>query len=65
VAVFELHTGQFSYVDCGKARMKGDKKLECVLTVRGGEIVFDPGGLSGPEWTQAPPAYWVNPALQK
>jgi dihydroorotase len=65
VALFKLHIGRFSYVDCGRARMNGDKKLECALTVRAGEIAFDPGGLSGPEWTQAPPAYWVNPALQR
>lgn len=58
VAVFDLREGRFGFVDCGRARLMGDKKLECVLTVRNGEIVFDPGGLSAPEWTQAPPEYW-------
>ncbi|GIV85665.1 MAG: amidohydrolase [Candidatus Roseilinea sp.] len=64
VAVFELRTGRFSFVDCGRAKLTGDKKLECVLTIRAGEIVFDIGGLSAPEWTAAPPEYWVIPALQ-
>jgi dihydroorotase len=59
VAVFKLATGDFSFVDCGKAKLRGDKKLECVMTLRAGEIVFDPGGLSMPDWADAPPAYWV------
>jgi dihydroorotase len=65
VAVFDVREGQFSYIDCGKARMNGDKKFECQFTVRNGEIVFDPGGLAAPAWPDAPAAYWVNPALQK
>ncbi len=59
VAVFKLHTGQFSYIDCGRAKISGDKKLECALTVRDGSIVFDIGGLSAPKWEDAPPAYWT------
>jgi dihydroorotase len=59
VAVFKLQTGQFGFVDCGRAKLMGDKKLECVFTIRNGEIVYDIGGLSAPQWTQAPPEYWV------
>ena len=58
VAVFKLHPGQFSYIDCGRAKMSGDKKLECAMTVRDGAIVYDIGGLSAPNWEDAPPAYW-------
>jgi dihydroorotase len=58
VAVFQLQHGQFGYVDCGRAKLTGDKKLECVLTLRAGAVVFDPGGLSMPEWPDAPAAYW-------
>jgi dihydroorotase len=61
VAVFKLHTGEFSFVDCGKATMPGDKKLECALTVRAGQIVFDLEGLSMPRWQEAPEAYWKLP----
>jgi dihydroorotase len=61
VAVFKLHTGEFSFVDCGKATMPGDKKLECALTVRAGQIVFDASGLSMPRWQEAPEAYWKLP----
>jgi dihydroorotase len=59
VALFKLLTGDFGFVDCGKATLRGDKKLECAMTLRAGEIVFDPGGLSMPDWVDAPPAYWV------
>jgi dihydroorotase len=61
VAVFKLQTGEFSYIDCGRAKINGDKKLECALTVRAGKIVFDPTGLSMPLWQEAPEAYWRLP----
>ncbi|RIK44489.1 MAG: amidohydrolase/deacetylase family metallohydrolase [Chloroflexi bacterium] len=61
VAVFKLLTGEFSYVDCGRAKIYGDKKLECAMTLRAGKIVFDPTGLSMPRWQDAPEAYWRLP----
>ncbi len=61
VAVFSLRTGRFGFIDCGRAKIIGDRKLECVMTIRDGAIVFDPGGLSMPEWPQAPAAYWKLP----
>ncbi len=64
VAVLQMRSGEFSFVDCGRARLTGSQKLECNMTLRAGEIVYDPSGLSMPDWTEAPPAYWVNPALQ-
>ena len=54
----------------------GGKALACdteIPTINGfikmsdlkaGDIVFDPTGLSMPEWKNAPPPYWVNPSLQ-
>jgi dihydroorotase len=58
VAVLTLEHGEFSFVDCGKAKMKGDKKLSCAMTLRAGEIVYDAQGLSMPQWQEAPEAYW-------
>ncbi len=58
VAVFDLRRGQFGFVDCGRAKLSGDRKLECLMTIRDGEIVYDLGGLSAPEWSQAPAEYW-------
>jgi dihydroorotase len=64
VAAFRALEGDFSFADCGKAKLTGHRKLECALTLRGGQIVYDPSGLSMPEWEQAPAPYWVNPTLQ-
>jgi dihydroorotase len=58
VAVFRALEGAFSFADCGKAKMSGSKKLECQLTLRAGQIVYDPFGVSMPEWEQAPQSYW-------
>jgi dihydroorotase len=53
VAVLALDEGNYSYVDCGKTRLDGSHRLRCVLTLRAGEIVYNPGGLSLPSWEQA------------
>jgi len=58
VAVLNVQTGMFGFTDCGRARLIGNQKLECLLAVRAGEVVYDPNGLSMPEWTEAPPDYW-------
>ena len=59
VAVWQLREGRFGFTDCGQARMAGTQKLECVLTMRRGKVVFDPAGLTMPEWQKAPADYWV------
>ena len=53
VAVFELREGEFGFVDCGRARMQGRYKLECQMTIRNGEVLWDPNGLSMPDWESA------------
>lgn len=58
VAVFDVLQGEFGLVDCGRAKIIGDRKLDCVMTLRAGKIVFDPGGLSTPVWQDAPADYW-------
>ncbi|HOU12474.1 MAG TPA: amidohydrolase/deacetylase family metallohydrolase [Anaerolineae bacterium] len=63
VAVFKRHEGRFGFTDCGRAKIVGSQKLECAMTVRAGKIVYDPTGLSMPEWQHAPAAYWKLPDL--
>ena len=36
IAIFEERTGKFGFLDSGHARLAGDKKLACVMTVVGG-----------------------------
>ncbi len=59
VAVLALREGQFGFYDCGRAKLLGTKKLECALTLQGGEVRYDSAGISMPEWLDAPDAYWV------
>lgn len=39
VAVLRVEEGHFGYADSGHARMNGNKRLECVMTIRAGRIV--------------------------
>ncbi len=55
IAVLELQHGHFGFVDSGRAKMIGDRKLRCVLTVRNGAVVWDTEGLSLTDWTKAGP----------
>ncbi|MGC9348865.1 MAG: amidohydrolase/deacetylase family metallohydrolase [Anaerolineae bacterium] len=57
VAVFKHLRGTFGFTDCGDAKIVGEEKLECAMTVRAGEIVYDPTGLSMPLWQDAPESY--------
>lgn len=63
VAVMRLIEGKVHFADSGHARMAGDKRLECMATLRGGEIVYDPYALSMPDWQTAPAAYWTAPGV--
>jgi dihydroorotase len=58
VAVLSLQEGAFGYTDCGRAKMMGDQKLTCALTLRAGQVVYDPTGFTMPEWPNAPEPYW-------
>lgn len=63
IAVLKVQEGNFSYADSGHARMNGSKRLECVMTIRDGHIVYDPMGLAMPLWQIAPEAYWKAPGV--
>ena len=58
IAVLQVQAGEFGYVDCGWARMLGDRKLNCEMTLRAGEIVYDVNGRATPLWEEAPASYW-------
>ena len=61
IAVFTVQTGRFGFIDCGRAKIVGDRRFECQMTIRAGTIVYDIGGLSAPLWTDAPASYWTLP----
>ena len=53
IAVLNIRQGDFGFVDSGHARLRGSQKLESIMTVRNGRIVWDPNGLSWPDWETA------------
>ncbi|MFC1528698.1 amidohydrolase/deacetylase family metallohydrolase [Candidatus Latescibacterota bacterium] len=65
IAVLELLKGDFGYPDVGGAKITGDKRLQCALTIYGGNIIFDLNAISRPYWEDIPKdsGYWGPPSL--
>lgn len=57
IAVLDLRQGRFGFLDSGRGKLIGNKKLFCVLTVRNGQVVWDTEGLSQPYWKTASGPY--------
>lgn len=55
VALLALERGQFAFLDSGRARLTGQARLRCALTVRAGKVVWDPDGLDAEDWREAGP----------
>ena len=71
ITVLRLERGQFGYTDMYGARLGGDRRLTCELTLREGKVVYDLNGITRPDWNTLPPNYkqtgnarWdaINPA---
>jgi len=52
IAVLRLEHGRFGFVDSSGARMAGDRKLICEMTVRDGQVVWDLNGLASDDWAK-------------
>ncbi len=50
VTLLRLREGDFGFIDTRGKKMKGNKKLECELTLKGGEVVWDLNGISKASW---------------
>jgi dihydroorotase len=57
VAVLALRKGTFGFWDCGKGKITGTQKLEAVMTLRDGAVVWDREGLSMEDWRKLPKLY--------
>jgi dihydroorotase len=55
IAVLNVLKGKFGFVDVAGGKMMGDRKLECELTVKGGQVVWDLNGISRPSWETLKP----------
>lgn len=54
LALLALRQGSFGFVDVDGGKFKGNQKLECELTLRDGQVVWDLNGISRPEWQVMP-----------
>ncbi len=50
ITVLNQREGDFGFIDTKGKRMKGNKKLECELTIRDGKVVYDLNGLASESW---------------
>ncbi len=50
ITILNLREGDFGFIDTKGKRMKGNKKLECELTIRDGKVVYDLNGLAAESW---------------
>ena len=50
LALLNLLEGDYGFSDIKGWKIHGDRKLECELTLREGEVVWDLNGISMPEW---------------
>jgi dihydroorotase len=57
VAVLKVNQGKFGFTDMYGARLDGNQKFECQLTIRDGKVVYDLNGLSRPDWKTLPTNY--------
>jgi dihydroorotase len=68
IAVLELMKGRFAYLGSGGGKIEGHQRLQAVLTMSGGRILYDhPYGLSVPRWQDIPKdsRYWADATEQK
>lgn len=57
VVALRVEHGNFGFTDMYGARMRGDQRFVCELTIRNGKIVYDLNGISRPDWDKLPANY--------
>jgi len=55
IAVLEMQEGKFAFLDSGHGKHIGDRRLQAVLTVRAGNIVWDRVGVASEEYSNVGP----------
>jgi dihydroorotase len=68
IAVLEILKGKFAYLGSGGGKIEGNQRIQCVMTIFGGKILYDhPYGLSVPLWQNIPKdsRYWTDTTRQK
>jgi dihydroorotase len=66
VTLLAVRKGSFGFVDVDGGKLPGTEKIECALTVRAGNVVWDLDGISRSDWQHTPakkepPERWPPP----
>ena len=65
IAAFQVMKGNFGYVDAYGARIEGQERVFCELTVSGGRVVWNWNGRGGEDYKKLAPDYGLRPGLDK
>ena len=57
IAVLRLEKGEFGFADMYGARLRGNQKLTCEVTLRDGKVVYDLNAITRPDWNTLPKDY--------
>jgi dihydroorotase len=60
ICVLRLERGNYGFVDCYGARLAGNRRLVCELTLRDGKVVYDLNGITRTDWNKLPPDYQLT-----
>lgn len=60
ITVLRVENGKFGFVDMNGARMDGNRKFVCELTVRDGRVLYDLNGITRERWDKLPAKYGVQ-----
>ena len=52
ITILNLRIGKFGFVDTKDKKVSGDKKIECEMTIKDGQIVYDLNGISSNLWNK-------------
>lgn len=50
IAVLKQSEGKYGFADSGSTSMAGNRRLECMMTIRAGKIVYNPMAIGLPDW---------------
>jgi dihydroorotase len=65
VAAFNVMKGTFGYLDAYGARIEGQERIFCELTVSGGRVLWNWNGRGGDDYKNLAPDYGVRPGIDK
>lgn len=65
VSVWNVRKGVFGFKDTVGGRYQGSERLECELTIRGGEVVWDLNARDAVDWKELPVDAGIRPGEYK